>query len=1808
MSESDPQIVQRRLEEFRRNLLDTSLRNRLINFRTRTKAGKPLEKVVEVRGEDPIELVRMLVAEGKAMSFVGKPDPRPAREGLFDEARLREEAEHEVDTFLATGAPVVDATDLKLNTDDTATALARKLTKIWRDARVAVEEQGVNVLFLALGSLEWREEGSEEARRAPLIMLPASLERTHAGAFRLRWDGGEPGGNLSIAAKLRAEFGIRLPEMPDELDVARYLDETERAVASRPAWEVDRFAVALGFFSYAKYLMYRDLDPLGWPEDGKPSHHATLGALLDGGFEDAEEGIDEEAFLDPLRADAREVYDADGSQALAILQAGTGRTMVIEGPPGTGKSQTITNLIAEAVGAGKKVLFVAEKAAALDVVSRRLREANLEDACLELHSRATNKRSLYAELQRTVEVAAPKVTEADLGRLEAAKAALNDYADGVNAPLAPFGVSPRDAMGRLVALGPGSPEGRHPFEAMRGWSEEEFRERREAVGRLQRHVALMGRPADHAYRGSKLDRLLPQDKADLSRRLAEAAEAMARLQASADALADALRVAPPVRASDVDRLRECALFVARAPDVSGVAIRAEWEAMEPSLRETIRQGVRLGDILSRLAHPEAIERDVAPLRNLLRLRPLLGERDGDFSVALDAAAADAFALADGASSLARELGVPAPTSLSEMEPLAALAQRAASAPDVRGMAVSTEEWKASGSAVEEALGAVRRFQEARAQHGAALTEAAWGADVRGELAILEQHGGGFFRFLNGAYRRAMATSARHFALPGEPLERAAALRAVVAAREAEATLARHRGRMGALFGERWEGARSDAGLLAEAAAWIGEAHAGGKIPLATLQAIERGAAFAGAAEGVRSRASALARSLDGLGAAVGPLPEGAYEHIVGPLRAGLPEVGRVVGAGDFSHAFSALDLVAEAQGLRARIRAASPTALPALGSRWRAEETDWGWAQTFLDWMVGFRRAVRAGELPEGLIGFFAEARPRAGLDAAVRRAHEDRAAAQEAVGLVVEAARLPSIVEETLEAQRGKIARWTERIDDLPAMIRLNVLVAEAAALGLDRSIALAEAWPLAGEGLVDAFERGWYDGIVRQAMAERPALARFDRRGHEETAAAFRELDDLALRTNRARVALAHWRSVPRGLAGGAMGWLGIQFALTRGHKPIRVAMERAGEAIQAIKPVFLMSPLSIATVLPADGPRFDVVIFDEASQVKPEDAFGAILRASQTIVVGDSRQMPPTSFFDKLTSEEEEDEESDGLGELESVLAMMSAKLPARSPRRRDLRWHYRSRHDALIATSNRLFYDDRLVVFPSPWRGGADGGLILRHDPTTVYGRGGTRKNVEEARTVARAARDHVRAHPKLTLGVAAFSKAQQEAIQDEIDALRREEPAFAAFDAAHPFEPLFVKNLENVQGDERDVILISVGYGRDENGLVPASFGPLNRAGGERRLNVLITRARVRCEVFTNLGADDIRLTPATPAGVAALRTFLSFATTGSLDVPSALEIEAPSDFERAIAERLRSAGYDVAIQVGTAGFYLDVAVRHPERPERLVLGIQGDGAMYRRARTARDRDKLRQAALEARGWRLHRVWSADWFHDPDREFERLTAAIAAALGDEGIEEASARPSEYVELERDETPVLDQGVEPYVFCDLKIPGAVPIPELPPSAVAGWIVEIVAAESPVHLEEATRRIREAAGLGQAGAKVRAAIEAAAALAAREGRVERRGDFLYDPSQAATPLRSRAGLPAPARRIEMVAPEEATEALARVVRQAFGIERDEAAVLAARSLGFERATAGISDRLRELIEREVEHGRFEDDGGVLRIAEAP
>jgi very-short-patch-repair endonuclease len=670
-----------------------------------------------------------------------------------------------------------------------------------------------------------------------------------------------------------------------------------------------------------------------------------------------------------------------------------------------------------------------------------------------------------------------------------------------------------------------------------------------------------------------------------------------------------------------------------------------------------------------------------------------------------------------------------------------------------------------------------------------------------------------------------------------------------------------------------------------------------------------------------------------------------------------------------------------------------------------------------------------------------------------------------------------------------------------------------------------------------------------------------------------------------------------MPKLEAGGQVTILRTEFNKKARHLPIRKLMQEAGLAIQAIKPVFMMSPLSIASYLPPGALEFDLVIFDEASQVRPVEALGALLRAKKLVVVGDTRQLPPTSFFDTLNNDI--DDEENITADIQSILGLCDAQ----GAPQRLLRWHYRSRHESLIHLSNHEFYDNKLVVFPSP--GSKHNlGLIFHHLNDTYYDRGKTRTNPQEADTVSDAVMEHARQHPKLTLGVVAFSAAQRQAIQDALEIRRRKNPDLEAFFKSHSHEPFFVKNLENVQGDERDVIFISIGYGRTKDGYVSISFGPLNNDGGERRLNVLITRAKLRCEVFTNLTAKDINTEKSKAYGIKALKSFLHFAQHGTLDLQEDTDRRtAESPFEENVAVHLTRLGYKVHRQVGSQGFFLDLAIADPDHPGRYILGIECDGATYHSARSARDRDRLRQQVLEGMGWSIHRIWSTDWFRNPERELKRVVEAIKKAW------QVTSDTAEVKQVK--ETTLLREGVtevkeEVPVYQTAILPpeiGSLEIHLQPVGKLAGWLQDVVQVESPVHIDEVVRRIVEAAGITRVGPRIRDHIKLAAKFAEGGGHIKQKGDFLWHPEMKVTAPRDRSVLPPANRKLKYIAPEEIEMAIIKVVRDSIAIGPEAVVPFVARLFGFSRVTEDVRRDILEIIQRNVLQGVLKIDNDLLK-----
>jgi very-short-patch-repair endonuclease len=416
-------------------------------------------------------------------------------------------------------------------------------------------------------------------------------------------------------------------------------------------------------------------------------------------------------------------------------------------------------------------------------------------------------------------------------------------------------------------------------------------------------------------------------------------------------------------------------------------------------------------------------------------------------------------------------------------------------------------------------------------------------------------------------------------------------------------------------------------------------------------------------------------------------------------------------------------------------------------------------------------------------------------------------------------------------------------------------------------------------------------------------------------------------------------------------------------------------------------MMGPLSVAQYLAPGQLKFDLVVMDEASQLKPEDAIGALARGGQVVIVGDPKQLPPTSFFQRVSIDAEDDSADDSRTAVEEGESILDVASTLFQPVRR-LRWHYRSRHHSLIAFSNHEFYQRDLIIFPSAYHD--DPSLGVRHQfvPDGVFENS---RNPREAAVVVEAVLEHMRHHATESLGVVTLNFEQRELVEELLDRRLRDDPAAIEFQERMKGgqDTLFVKNLENVQGDERDVVFISTTYGPDTRGNQFQRFGPINGVSGHRRLNVLFTRAKKRVVVFSSLDPERIQTTANSPWGVRALKQYLIFARTGVLDQAGEETDQPTNDFERSIGAVLKEKGYDVVPQVGVAGFFIDLGVRHPVKAGTFLLGIECDGASYHSGRSARDRDRLRQEILENLGWKIHRIWSTDWFKSRESEIKRL---------------------------------------------------------------------------------------------------------------------------------------------------------------------------------------------------------------------------
>lgn len=1354
-----------RIDQWKSRLLDLSLRNRLLNFRE-TKSTIRLLSAAPERVEDELAAENELALRPRP-KLMSEDDPRHGAT-LSKQQRADALAAHLADE-LQNG---------RLHTHLDEDEHARRLTELYRTARNALEENGTNTLFAAVGILEWREtEHSDRVFRAPLLLVPVELKRKSVlEGFSLRRLDEETRLNVTLMEMLRQHFqkdiaGLDpLPEDETGVNVARVFQLFRDAVRDLPGWEV-KDDIWLGQFSFTKFLLWKDLaDRLDDLTRNRIVNHLVNAAGTP--YDNPPDDITP-AHLDD-RFHPRDVFcprSADSSQLAAVMAAAAGHDFVLEGPPGTGKSQTITNIIAHCLAHGKRVLFVAEKRAALDVVHRRLREDGLEPFCLELHSNKIGKADVLAQFDRSLKFMAETSAgdwEHRTAELERLRAELNDYTRALHRR-APCGLSAHACFDYLL------PRKNDPTVRLNDWP-----------------------------------RLLETTLAELDN---------ARLLAR--------------------QLQERSRAVMPLHDHPLASLACEewsptWDERMPELIRTL------------VAQASGTEEATHELRTWLRCP---GE------------------------SVSRR----------QLQDLRALTE-SLSSPEPVGPAFATTPWQQLAADLDRWISLVRERAAVRSRLGGYDESKLLALDLDALKAkwTLAQSSWFLMKWLRiGSVRRMLRTARPDQSRPeaaqlGEHLDDALRLRALTSELAAAAPVAK------ACLGAVWANGEPDAEAMAKAGTWGEALHA-------------RMLACAGDDLGWLGQLRQLLADL---------FAEGSSAYAAGTVI-GL-RISRFREALD---AFEAtLVRFANEVKLRREVVDEAPDHLAAVRTLAERVSAAWRHIREWCSWQKARRAAVGTGLAP------------------------------------VIAALELPDGA--TLE---------------VPAL-----------------------------------FERSFRRALLFGLIEREPALREFFGREHDERIERFRELDEKIASLSRELIRARLAAGIPRdqGIAEvpkAEIGLLRKELGKRMRHIPVRKLLAGIPKLLPRLKPCVLMSPLSVAQYLEATHETFDLVIFDEASQIPVWDAIGAIARGKQLIMVGDPKQLPPTNFFGS-GNDDEDDLTPETHKDLESVLD----ELMSHQVRHKRLQWHYRSRHEGLIAFSNRQYYENDLLTFPSPEP--ALGGVRMKHLPQARYDKGKSRTNLGEARALVDELVTRLRATdgPRRSYGVVTFSLPQQQLVENLLDEERRKYPEIESHFGDEPpveGEPVFVKNLENVQGDERDVILFSICFGPDEAGKVAMNFGPLNRDGGERRLNVAITRAKHEVLVFSGLRADQIDLTRTRARGVRDLKLFLDYAERGPRALAAATtasgSAEPDSEFEKLVADRLRAAGYEVHHQVGCSGYRIDLAVVDPSAPGRYLLGIECDGATYHRAATARDRDKLRQLILEGLGWKLHRIWSTDWWHDAEKEMEKL---------------------------------------------------------------------------------------------------------------------------------------------------------------------------------------------------------------------------
>lgn len=1649
------------------SLLDTSRRNRMINYKeTKRSTLKICEPSIK-------ELFNKLAVAEKTLTFKRSVDMKSDVRTYYMLSLLKT-LSYDIPVFIG---------DIKANCN--IANQEKTLKNLRQRARLAQEEQGINILYLSFGFIEWRYE--EKIVRSPLLMMPVRIGlRSLNAPYTLCKDDDEIEVNPTLSYLFSQNYGINLPEfqLQNGESLEKYFEEIENLV-DKKGWKLIR-EVSLDVMSFLKITMYHDLND----NMEKLTNNQIIKAICGEHNDITKLPTDINRLnLDETKPEEwYEILDSDASQGKAIYLSKRNCSFVMQGPPGTGKSQTITNIIAQALGEGKKVLFVAEKSAALDVVRKRLTEVNLDRFCLSLHNHKVNKKEIIEDIVSNLKLSEKFVNNEDyvsLNKLSQTREYLNDYVTQLHQKITPFNTSLYEIIGKLSKL-ENIKDIDFNIDNILGISKEEYYTFLSSIENFEMSLLnLDGKISDNPWHGIAITTCNQEYKEKLC---ADIQELLTLLQTVKDFKLSFEEISSAVISDTWDKIQKEVEFIEdlmRLPKYylsvlndnktrNNLVNRAKKEREDfeqenaygqkfSELIKNFEAKWNVNEINFSLDDIKTVFFEIKNITNVINVSDcnLLLEKISNVIKIIKEMSHDYQAVNN-------MFKIGDEDSIRNIKKLSQLLTILLSNPKINYYLLNIDNYQDYKDKVSE----IRihqnilnsRIEELKCEWNPDLFKL--DVDEMLERFITEYDGIFFYRF-NKNYK----SDIKKFMLCSKKVldnfSKNDAINLLMKLKNInfeKAWFVDNKHKFETLFPNDYKGIETDCDKLIDsinAVVAISNLFEYNVIPqnikdtisniqndsLLTLELKkyldllsndkieecvnviktvnnnfddnlslknELLVSFENQIENISEKIAIIKtfKNTTTLTTDDIKLMIDYASNINNYLTWFLNHIPNILTELNFNYKNETIrDNIENSKIILENYipflqKKKSQELRTLFDIRYDGINTNWKSIVDDIEKFEALRKTSNFSNLlgiKERILNDNNYNEFKNNLASEIGKLKEILKKSEPVIEYFSELFPKDKIKQISFDMIMWNCYSRLENIDLLDKWLSCKRAKSECDDLGLSNFTDKILEYDNTIFDIQKVFERGFYRKLLNSAILKYKlnSVENFNSSIYKQKLNSFVSNDVSQLKLSVERIYEHNLKYFPQqnifSNLDSEVRILTHENEKKRRVKPIRKLFNEIPNLLLTLKPCLMMSPLSVAHFLNADEFNFDIVIFDEASQIFPEDAIGAIFRGKQIIIAGDTKQLPPTNFFLSNSSsdgEEFDDDDENFEDEVyDSILEEAASVFPNIT-----LLWHYRSKYEGLIAFSNKEIYKNELITFPSVNENKPNTGVELIYVEDGEYISGGKNCNIPEAKKCVELVKEHIINYPNRSLGIIAFSSKQQDVILQEIQKFREENEQYENFFSEDKEEAFFVKNLENVQGDERDTIIFSICYGKTkeqkEKGKAMAlRFGPLGRAGGERRLNVAITRAKVNIKLVSSIKPEDINIQKTESIGIRMLRSYIEYAKNSSNYSNSREYINIHDDFVDTIYNFLSELGYSVKKNIGYSNCKIDLAVENPQNQGEFVVGIECDGKNYTLSQTARDRFRLRGSILSSMGWNMYHVWSKEWYNNPKQERENLLKFI-----------------------------------------------------------------------------------------------------------------------------------------------------------------------------------------------------------------------